>query len=592
MTLYEQLVLLENAGLIQLAQAEPELEYLFRHALLQETIYHSLLKSDRRALHRMVAQALEAHYAQRLEEAYGLLAYHYQRAEVANKAIEYLLKAAEQAAGRFANEDALRYYSDALALTQDPVLRFDVLAACETIHDLRGERAAQQADVNALIDLAEALADDARRAEALLRQANLAVETSDYDGAYRVARRVVALGEAAGRADLAAAGEMHLGMVFIQQSDFASAREHLGRALALAQAKGLPKLEADCLRQMGAAAYHQSGFTEARVHFEQSLALYRRLGDLRGEASALNNLGGVAYTLGDFASAQAYLHETMLLNQKTGDRHGEGIALNNLGLLADTRGDHAQAEHYYREFLRVSGEIGDRASEGLALTNLGTVHLQLGRLDEAEAQLGRALAVSREIGERQGEALVLAQQSLLAHFRCDDEAAFDCARRALELARAIGDESLQARALTHLGYALTKLKRTTEAADAFEQALALRRKLEQHTDALEPLAGLAQLALSAGTPGRAREYVELILNQLTDHPLGGTMEQPFRVHLTCYQVLRAVGDSRAAAVLQRAREQLHAQAATLDEPTRRLFFDLPAHRALLAEQGIDQLLSA
>jgi tetratricopeptide (TPR) repeat protein len=588
MTLYDQLALLEQAGLIQLAQAEPELEYLFRHALLQETVYHSLLKSDRRALHRMVAQALEDHYAQRPEEAFGLLAYHYQRAEVVDKAREYLLKAAEQAAGRFANEDALRYYADALALTHDPALRFNLLAACETLHDLRGERAAQQADVNALADLAETLADDARRAEAQLRQASLALATSDYDGAYRAAQRAVALGEAARRADLAAAGEMHLGMVLTEQGDYASARERLARALALARANALLRLEADCLRQLGAIAYHQSDFAAARAYFEQSLALYRRGGDLRGEARALNNLGGVAYSLGDFASAQACLHETMLLYQKTGDRRGEGVALGNLGLLADTRGDHAQAEHYYREYLRVSSEIGDRASEGLALTNLGTVHLRLGRLAEAEGRLMRALAVSREIGERQGEGLVLAQLSLLAHLRQDDEAALSHARHALELARALGDESLQARALTHLGYALTGLKSTTEAAEAYEQALALRRKLGQHNDALEPLAGLARLALSAGALDHACAYVEIILDHLTDHPLGGTMEQPFRVHLTCYQVLHAAEDSRAAAVLQRACEQLRTQAATLDEPARRLFLELPAHRELLAEQGTAQ----
>ncbi len=588
MTLYDQLTWLENVGLIQLAQAEPEREYLFRHALLHEAVYRSLLKADRRALHHAVARALERHHARHLDEVFGLLAYHYQQAEAGDKALEYSLKAAEQARARFANEDALRHYSDALRLAPDAVTRFSVLAACESLYDLRGERDNQARAVAAMAEQAEALEDDARRAEARLRQAGLALATGDYGLARAAAQQAVSLAESAQRTDLAAAGETHLGMALAEQGDYASARERLARALTLARANDLPKLEADCLRQLGAVAYYQSDFATARAHFEQSLALYRQAGDLRGEGRALNNLAGVAYSLGDFTSAQADLHEAMLLYQKTGDRRGEGTALNNLGLLADMRGDHLRAEHYYREYLRVSSEIGDRSSEGLAFTNLGTVHLKLGRLAEAEAQLTRALAVCREIGERQGEGLVLAQQSLLAHLRQDDEAALDHARHALELACALGDESLQAHALTHLGHAFAGLKRLTEAAEAYEQALALRRKLEQPNDALEPLAGLAQLALATGALDRAHQQAEIILNHLTTRPLEGTVEQPSRVHLTCYQVLRAVEDPRAAAILQQACEQLRARAAALDEPSRRLFLDLPAHRALLAEQDATQ----
>lgn len=105
-------------------------------------------------------------------------------------------------------------------------------------------------------------------------------------------------------------------------------------------------------------------------------------------------------------------------------------------------------------------------------------------------------------------------------------------------------------------------------------------------------AALAPLALAAGALSRACAYVEIILDHLTDHPLGGTMEQPLRVHLTCYRVLRAGEDPRAAAVLQRAGEQLRAWAATLAEPARRLFLELPAQRALLAEHDAAQLPGA
>ena len=56
MTLFSDLGTLETAGLIRVAKVEPDLEYLFRHALVQDTAYASLLESDRKRLHLAVAR--------------------------------------------------------------------------------------------------------------------------------------------------------------------------------------------------------------------------------------------------------------------------------------------------------------------------------------------------------------------------------------------------------------------------------------------------------------------------------------------------------------------------------------------------------
>ncbi|MGH2522606.1 MAG: hypothetical protein ACRDH2_08895 [Anaerolineales bacterium] len=66
MTLGNHLSTLETSGLIRLAARQPELEYLFRHALIQEAAYGSLVKADRRNLHRAVGEALERLYPDRL----------------------------------------------------------------------------------------------------------------------------------------------------------------------------------------------------------------------------------------------------------------------------------------------------------------------------------------------------------------------------------------------------------------------------------------------------------------------------------------------------------------------------------------------
>jgi predicted ATPase len=81
---------LEARGLIRLAAAQPELEYLFRHALLQDTAYESLLKQERRTLHQVVGMALEELYPERVGEMAAVLARHFEQAGDPDKAIDYL----------------------------------------------------------------------------------------------------------------------------------------------------------------------------------------------------------------------------------------------------------------------------------------------------------------------------------------------------------------------------------------------------------------------------------------------------------------------------------------------------------------------
>jgi tetratricopeptide (TPR) repeat protein len=93
-----------------------ELEYLFNHALVQEVAYASILPLKQKELHLKVARSIENIFGQRLHEFYGMLAYHYSRAESLEKAEECLIKAGEEALRAAASDEALHYYKEALQL--------------------------------------------------------------------------------------------------------------------------------------------------------------------------------------------------------------------------------------------------------------------------------------------------------------------------------------------------------------------------------------------------------------------------------------------------------------------------------------------
>ena len=94
----------------------PELEYIFRHALTQEVAYNSLLVKRRKEIHEKIAQAIEELYAERLEEFYEMLAYHYGRSDNTEKAVEYLDLANQKAVKLNAMEEAKTYFDEAMKL--------------------------------------------------------------------------------------------------------------------------------------------------------------------------------------------------------------------------------------------------------------------------------------------------------------------------------------------------------------------------------------------------------------------------------------------------------------------------------------------
>jgi tetratricopeptide (TPR) repeat protein len=110
---------LEAGGLIEIAALQPELEYLFRHALVQEAAYSSLLKQDRRILHRAAAETILALHPDRERELAAVVAMHFEEGGVGPRAAEYLVLAGDHAQERFASHEALAFFGRALSLAEE-----------------------------------------------------------------------------------------------------------------------------------------------------------------------------------------------------------------------------------------------------------------------------------------------------------------------------------------------------------------------------------------------------------------------------------------------------------------------------------------
>lgn len=523
-------------------------EYVFKHVVLREVAYESVLKQVRRTYHELVAEWLMEHGGERVDEYTGLIADHLDLAEQTERARVYLRRAGEQAAARFANAEAVSYFSRALDLTPRTdatcAERYDLLSAREKIYDLLGTRETQAQDLATLAELARTLNDHQKQAQVALRHANYAALTGDYATALAAAQTAIRLAQMARDESTTAAGYLQWGWVLWHLGDLEAAKAQIEQALTLAQIASLRQVEAASRRSLGNIAWSRGDYAEAQIRYEQTLRICREVGDQWGESAALNNLGNVASSQGDYARATNYFEHTLRICHTIGNRWIESATLHNLGMIAHRQGDYARAGARIEEALRISLEVGDRLGEGDRLAYLG----------------------------------------LIAHCLGDDETARDRCQRALAIAQDLGNRHLQAGALTYLGYIQAGLGLWDQAANTYRRALHLRRELGEHHLTVEPLAGLAHISLTLGDLTQAQTQVEEILSHLQTGNLSGT-DEPFRVYLTCYRVLQANQDARAQDVLHTAHTLLQERAAQIDDATmRRLFLEsVAAHREIVRD---------
>jgi DNA-binding SARP family transcriptional activator/Tfp pilus assembly protein PilF len=374
-----------------------------------------------------------------------------------------------------------------------------------------------------------------------------------------------------------------LGSVARIEADYALAQERHRQALRILRRIGDRRGESSALNNLGVLARRRGDYPGAREYYEQAARVAREIGDRSGEGTCLGNLGVVLRNQGDYAGARACYERALAIQRETGDRIGESLALGNLGNVCRDQGDYMSARAYYGQSLHLSREIGDRQGEGLTLENLGLVAATLGDPVQARSYVEESLQIAREVGNRQAESFCLVSLGLLLTYVGDHLSAWEHASQALTLAQKLGERNCEAYAQTILGRALTSLGRTRKATQAFQQAVDLRRELGQRHLALEPLAGLAWALWLEGDLTQAQEHVEQIVDSLETGNLD-VLDDALQVYLTCYRVLQAAHDARAATLLHAACELLQARAAAIpDEETRCSFMgNVPSHREILA----------
>jgi tetratricopeptide (TPR) repeat protein len=163
---------LERLDLIKARSLEPDLEYIFKHALTQEVVYNGLLKKERKEIHERIGLVMEQLFRDRLPEFYETLAFHFQQGQSVLKSVDYLMKSGEKSLKRYALEESHKYFAEAFELLtnkpekslEEKRLIIDLIIKWALVFYYRGDIKGWENLFTSYRDLAESIDDQERLA--------------------------------------------------------------------------------------------------------------------------------------------------------------------------------------------------------------------------------------------------------------------------------------------------------------------------------------------------------------------------------------------------------------------------------------------
>jgi class 3 adenylate cyclase/tetratricopeptide (TPR) repeat protein len=515
-----RLLTLQQEEMIRQRARLPELEYIFKHELTREAAYNGLLKKARRAIHRQVADALEQLFPDRVDERLGLLAYHWEQAQDAHKALQYLLRAGDQARLAYAQQEAIDYYQRARSSLKrtDEGSPEAYLAIEEGLGDVRAVLAehdvalAHYERARALLGAAPASSE--RLAGLCRKTAMLYERKGQYETAFQwLERGLGALGDSVtlewGRIRLAGAG------LHSRQGQHHEALQWCQSGLDMARQLGGRKELAHGTYLLGTIHGHLGHSAEEIACARQSLALYEEIGDLVGQCSALNNLGIACKESGDWAAAIGHFQRALDLEERLGDAHGTATVTNNLGNVLLQQGNLDAAARAYQKSLDLWETIHFPVGVALSWSNLGKVCVERGEWQQALDYLHRSHARFEEI-QSQHFLPEVYRRMATAHLGLQQ---WDEARRLAQESVALADElAMQLEkgiSLRVLGQVRLSLKEWEQAEQALTASLAIMEEQGNRYRMAETLRHLGRLYLAmahAGDPA-ARSKAEPALQR-------------------------------------------------------------------------------
>ena len=297
------------------------------------------------------------------------------------------------------------------------------------------------------------------------------------------------------------------------------------------------KSQAFLLNQQGVEQLNATRFEEALETFQQLLTVYKTIGDRPGEDRTLNSIATVYSYLEKYDKSLNFYQQALAIRQEVGDRKGEGITLNGTAVVYRSLGKYDQALECYQQALTIRRELGDRQQEGITLSNIAGIYQNQGLYDRALDFYKQGLAIYQEVGDRAGVAINLNNLGAIYNSLGKYDRALELYQEALVAVKESGNKAIEGTTLNNIGEIYNRLGEYAKAEKILFEAIAIWDAVRAgmtDTDKITNFERQADTygflqtslvnqnktnkALEIAERGRARAYIELLANKISDNP--------------------------------------------------------------------------
>jgi class 3 adenylate cyclase len=454
--------------------AFPEVEYVFKHALTQEVAYNSVLGDRRKLLHEQTGAAVEALYADRLEDHLSELARHYERSGNTVKGIEYLERAGQQSISRASHAEAITLFTSALellkrlpklpeCLKKELTLQLSLGSALQPVMGFSSPEVGQK--FSRAFELCQQIEAAPELFQVILGLTNFYYMRLELSRAHELAEHLVAISERDGNAVSLIAAHMTRGVGLLTQGNFILARDHFERAASFVSSSLRSIYGPAALCWYGAISGYLGYPDQALDRNRAALALARELSDPFTYINALHSAQLVHQLRGDWETSIALADDTLRLSAEHGFQQYSALAMSYRGR-ALTQVDHAQ-----EGLAALQQGLTAMRNSGMHLLTLSYAMLAEGYANagcgaEGLAVTAEALEASSMTGDVAWKAELWRLKGILLLLQgkpgCQGEVEA-CFRQAIEIARHQQAKWWELRAATSLARLLRDTNRRDEA---------------------------------------------------------------------------------------------------------------------------------
>ncbi|GAB4580497.1 MAG: hypothetical protein Fur0022_32380 [Anaerolineales bacterium] len=360
-----QLSTLQRMNMVVEAARLPELEYAFRHTLVQETAYQSILLKQRKEYHRRVGDAMETLFATRLDEYAPILATHFERAGEEARAFAYFLRAGDVAFRLHAAKEAMAHYTKALDYVRKEKIKTDV---CRHL----------------FLRLGRTLEMDGR-----------------YDDALAHYLEMEAFGRACESPALELAALVARATIQSAPTDLynpVEAEALSQKALALAESLDDHATQAKIYWNLMLVNTFRGENEASYQNGLKSLEIARQYNLREQLGYTLNDFQRINMILGNLELSKQYMREAQEIWLELGNTPMYIDSLVSSGFHAMVEGDYVRVEENCLKALKLSQEIGNLWGQSFSQYMLGFVYASQGRIDLAIEVMKNALRLTEPSG--------------------------------------------------------------------------------------------------------------------------------------------------------------------------------------------------